>query len=256
MVRQSVPCPRTSRRSGTTPKSPAQPGVGAEVGAWNAADASLKSYAHMAVAAQVGCSWCLDVGYFQARNQKLDLAKASQVPVWRESDVFTPLERDVMAYAEAMTNTPPTVTDASTRASWTGSARPPWSNSPRSSPSSTSPPGPTWPAASPRRLLRRLRDPARHPARRAPRDVRRMTEDPFVAIAGCCSPSPTRCSARPPTRRRPPGVLAALGRHRPRAVRDRGRTSCAPSPGRPSTGCGRCRAAGRSTSASGSPSPC
>jgi alkylhydroperoxidase family enzyme len=84
---------------------------GGKVGAWDAADASLKSFAHMAVAAQVGCSWCLDVGYFQARNQKLDLAKASQVPRWRESEVFTPLERDVMEYAEAMTNTPPTVTD-------------------------------------------------------------------------------------------------------------------------------------------------
>jgi alkylhydroperoxidase family enzyme len=33
------------------------------------------------------------------------------VPRWRESDVFTPLERDVMAYAEAMTNTPTTVSD-------------------------------------------------------------------------------------------------------------------------------------------------
>ncbi|MFR9787247.1 carboxymuconolactone decarboxylase family protein [Streptomyces sp. MB22_4] len=85
---------------------------GGKVGAWGDADAGLKSYAHMAVAAQVGCSWCLDVGYFQARNQNLDLAKASQVPVWRDSDVFTPLERDVMEYAEAMTNTPPTVTDA------------------------------------------------------------------------------------------------------------------------------------------------
>lgn len=78
---------------------------------WDAADESLKSFAHMAVAAQVGCSWCLDFNYFQAQNQKLDLAKASQVPRWRESDVFTPLERDVMAYAEAMTTTPPTVTD-------------------------------------------------------------------------------------------------------------------------------------------------
>jgi alkylhydroperoxidase family enzyme len=39
------------------------------------------------------------------------MAKASQVPRWRESEVFTPLERDVLAYAEAMTNTPPTVTD-------------------------------------------------------------------------------------------------------------------------------------------------
>jgi hypothetical protein len=33
------------------------------------------------------------------------------VPRWRESDVFTPLERDVMEYAEAMSLTPPTVTD-------------------------------------------------------------------------------------------------------------------------------------------------
>ena len=81
------------------------------MGAWDAADESLKSFAHMAVAAQVGCSWCLDIGYFQAQNQNLDLAKASQVPRWRESEVFTPLERDVLEYAEAMTNTPPTVTD-------------------------------------------------------------------------------------------------------------------------------------------------
>ncbi|MFG2500785.1 carboxymuconolactone decarboxylase family protein [Streptomyces sp. NPDC048441] len=85
--------------------------MGSRAGEWGAADESLKSFAHMAVAAQVGCSWCLDTGYFQAQNQNLDLAKASQVPRWRESEVFTPLERDVLEYAEAMTNTPPTVTD-------------------------------------------------------------------------------------------------------------------------------------------------
>jgi alkylhydroperoxidase family enzyme len=84
---------------------------GARAGAWDAADESLKTLAHMAVAAQVGCSWCLDINYFLALNQNLDLAKASQVPRWRESDVFTPVERDVLEYAEAMTNTPPTVTD-------------------------------------------------------------------------------------------------------------------------------------------------
>ncbi|SDI33814.1 carboxymuconolactone decarboxylase family protein [Nonomuraea jiangxiensis] len=84
---------------------------GGKAGGWDTADASLKSFAHMAVAAQVGCGWCLDIGYFQARNENLDLAKASQVPRWRESEVFTPLERDVLEYAEAMTNTPPTVTD-------------------------------------------------------------------------------------------------------------------------------------------------
>ena len=46
-----------------------------------------------------------------ALNQNLDLAKASQVPRWRESEAFTRLERDVLEYAEAMTNTPTTVTD-------------------------------------------------------------------------------------------------------------------------------------------------
>ena len=83
----------------------------AGVGTWDAADTSLKTFAHMAVAAQVGCSWCLDVNYFLAMHHDLDLAKASQVPRWRESAVFTPLERDVLEYAEAMTSTPTTVTD-------------------------------------------------------------------------------------------------------------------------------------------------
>jgi alkylhydroperoxidase family enzyme len=84
---------------------------GGKVGAWDGADASLKTFAHMAVAAQVGCSWCLDVAYFQAQNESLDLTKASQVPRWRESEAFSRLERDVLEYAEAMTSTPPTVTD-------------------------------------------------------------------------------------------------------------------------------------------------
>ncbi|MFF7158684.1 carboxymuconolactone decarboxylase family protein [Streptomyces sp. NPDC008139] len=83
----------------------------AEVGRWDVVDASLKTFAHMAVAAQIGCGWCLDINYFLALNQKLDPAKASQVPRWRTADVFTPLERDVLTYAEAMTTTPPQVTD-------------------------------------------------------------------------------------------------------------------------------------------------
>lgn len=78
---------------------------------WDACDRSLKSLAHMATASLVGCSFCLDAGYFQARNENLDLDKAREVPRWRESDVFTPLERDVMEYAEAMAQMPPTVTD-------------------------------------------------------------------------------------------------------------------------------------------------
>jgi AhpD family alkylhydroperoxidase len=84
---------------------------GRKVQKWDELDANLKSFAHMAVAALVGCSWCLDLNYFQAHNEGLDVAKASEVPRWRESSVFTSLERDVMEYAEAMSETPPRVTD-------------------------------------------------------------------------------------------------------------------------------------------------
>jgi len=86
-------------------------GLGQKSNKWHECDKNLKSFAHMAVASLVGCTWCLDFGYFMAHNEGLDLAKAREVPRWRESDVFTPLERDVMEYAEAMTQTPPTVTD-------------------------------------------------------------------------------------------------------------------------------------------------
>jgi alkylhydroperoxidase family enzyme len=78
---------------------------------WDACDPQLKSFAHMATVSLVGCSFCLDLGYLQANNEKRDVDKAREVPRWRESEVFTPLERDVMEYAEAMTQTPPEVTD-------------------------------------------------------------------------------------------------------------------------------------------------
>ena len=89
----------------------------------------------MAVAALVGCSFCLDFGYFTAHNEELDKPKASEVPRWRQSAVFTPLERDVLEYAEAMSQTPPTVTDElsarllerSARRRWWSSR--PWSGS-------------------------------------------------------------------------------------------------------------------------------
>ena len=85
--------------------------VGRKAQKWDRCDENLKSLAHMATASLIGCSFCLDLGYFQANNQGLDLEKAREVPRWRVSDVFTPLECDVMDYAEAMTQTPPTVTD-------------------------------------------------------------------------------------------------------------------------------------------------
>jgi alkylhydroperoxidase family enzyme len=86
--------------------------AGGKVKKWDTCDEQLKSFAHMAVASMVGCSWCLDFNYFEAHNKDLDMTKAREIPRWRESDVFTSLEREVLAYAEAMTETEPTVTDA------------------------------------------------------------------------------------------------------------------------------------------------
>jgi alkylhydroperoxidase family enzyme len=86
-------------------------GFGRKIEKWDRLDRNLASFAGMAAASVVGCSFCVDLGYFMAHNRGLDEAKAREVPRWRESDVFTPLERRVMEYAEAMCQTPPTVTD-------------------------------------------------------------------------------------------------------------------------------------------------
>ncbi|MEJ7834368.1 MAG: carboxymuconolactone decarboxylase family protein [Nocardioides sp.] len=82
-----------------------------KVSKWDALDEQLKTYAQLASAATIGCSWCVDFGYFMAHRDGLDLAKVREVPRWRESEVFSALERDVLEYAEAMSVTPLRVTD-------------------------------------------------------------------------------------------------------------------------------------------------
>lgn len=86
-------------------------GIGRKIDALDTLDQNLSSLAVMAVAANIGCSWCLDYNYYKAHNEGLDEVKAREVPNWRAASVFTSLERDVMAYAEAMSQTPPAVTD-------------------------------------------------------------------------------------------------------------------------------------------------
>lgn len=65
----------------------------------------------MTSAAIVGCNWCMDFGYWESLRHGMDPRKLRDVRVWRESEAYTPLERDVMAYAEAMRLTPPEVGD-------------------------------------------------------------------------------------------------------------------------------------------------
>jgi AhpD family alkylhydroperoxidase len=85
--------------------------AGRKVEGWHELDRDLATYATMAAAATVGCGFCLDLHHFVAHGRGLDEAKLHEVPRWRESSVFTPLERRVMAYAEAASATPPAVTD-------------------------------------------------------------------------------------------------------------------------------------------------
>jgi AhpD family alkylhydroperoxidase len=78
---------------------------------WSRLDPTLKALAVMASAATIGCSWCLDFGYWESTRRGIDPAKLRDVPTRRDSDRFSELERQVMDYAEAMTTTPLRVTD-------------------------------------------------------------------------------------------------------------------------------------------------
>jgi alkylhydroperoxidase family enzyme len=78
---------------------------------WKKLDPTLKALAVMASAVSIGCSWCVDFGYWETTNRGIDPVKMRDVPRWRDSDVYTDVERQVMAYAEAVTATPPAVTD-------------------------------------------------------------------------------------------------------------------------------------------------
>lgn len=78
---------------------------------WNRLDPTLKALAVMVAAATIGCSWCMDFGYWEHHEQGLEPAKLRDVPRWRHSNAYTDTERRVMGYAEAMTATPPKVTD-------------------------------------------------------------------------------------------------------------------------------------------------
>ena len=78
---------------------------------WRRLDPTLTALAEMTVAVSIGCSWCVDFGYWISTSRGVDPVKLENVPHRRDSEVYTALERQVMAYAEAATATPPAVTD-------------------------------------------------------------------------------------------------------------------------------------------------
>jgi alkylhydroperoxidase family enzyme len=79
---------------------------------WRSVDHGLKDLAVMAAAVRIGCAWCMDFGYWEATTKhEVPAEKIRAVPHWRDSDVYSEVERLVLEYAETMTATPPEVTD-------------------------------------------------------------------------------------------------------------------------------------------------
>jgi alkylhydroperoxidase family enzyme len=84
-----------------------------QVERWRQLDRELKDLAVMAVAAAIGCGWCMDFGYWETTaSHAVPGEKIRDTADWQGSKVFSELELLVMEYGAAMTATPPRVTDA------------------------------------------------------------------------------------------------------------------------------------------------
>lgn len=81
------------------------------VARFHALDPTVKALVQMVSAATIGCSWCLDFGYWVSHHEGIAPDKLEAASHWREASIYTELERRAMAYAEAMSVTPLEVTD-------------------------------------------------------------------------------------------------------------------------------------------------
>lgn len=59
----------------------------------------------------VGCSWCVDFGAMLMRHEDLDIDRLREIGSYETSDKYSADDRLVIAYSDAMTATPQTVTD-------------------------------------------------------------------------------------------------------------------------------------------------
>jgi len=59
----------------------------------------------------IGCSWCVDFGSMLIRLDGLDVDRLKDIDNYVTSQLFTEDERAAIAYADAMTTDPHTVTD-------------------------------------------------------------------------------------------------------------------------------------------------
>jgi AhpD family alkylhydroperoxidase len=72
---------------------------------------SVRELAVFWTARTVGCSWCVDFGSMLMRLDGLDVDRLRHIDEYATSALFTEDERAAIAYADAMTTDPHTITD-------------------------------------------------------------------------------------------------------------------------------------------------
>jgi AhpD family alkylhydroperoxidase len=72
---------------------------------------SVRELAVFWTARTVGCSWCVDFGSMLQRLDGLDVDRLKHIDQYATSPLFSADERAAIAYADAMTTDPHTVTD-------------------------------------------------------------------------------------------------------------------------------------------------
>jgi AhpD family alkylhydroperoxidase len=72
---------------------------------------SVRQLAVLWTARAIGCSWCVDFGSMLQRLDGLDSQRLADIENYATSTAFTADERAAIAYADAMTTDPHTVTD-------------------------------------------------------------------------------------------------------------------------------------------------
>ena len=77
----------------------------AELG-WRKLDKRLGWLAVQLASTRIGCSWCVDYGYYETVNGGMDPEKIRSVGDWRDSPLYDDCERAVLEYAELATATP------------------------------------------------------------------------------------------------------------------------------------------------------
>lgn len=78
---------------------------------WRKLDPTLRWLAIQATSTRIGCSWCIDYGYYEGMHDGVDPSKVRAVAQWRTSDLFDDRERVVLEYAEVATDCPAEVSE-------------------------------------------------------------------------------------------------------------------------------------------------